>query len=112
MISSSGCMVQSSPSHLQLMKRTAGNFSITYLVRVGYITYRSPLARADRFLQSAWAGLASEKDAEACEAFFSDKDTSKYALVLQQTLGTIRAKAKYIEVGFVLRFVLPLLTWV
>jgi hypothetical protein len=37
-------------------------------------------------------------DAEECEAFFKDKDTSKYALVLQQTLDTIRASAEWIEV--------------
>jgi aminopeptidase 2 len=61
-----------------LMKRTEGNFSITYIV------------------QYAWSGLASVKDADDCEAFFKDKDTSKYALVLQQTLDTIRASAEWI----------------
>jgi aminopeptidase 2 len=49
-------------------------------------------------LKLAWGGLASLKDAEACEAFFKDKDTSKYALVLQQTLDSIRANAQWIEV--------------
>jgi aminopeptidase 2 len=52
-----------------------------------------------RALQYAWSELASEEDAQACEAFFKGKDTSKYTLVLQQTLDGIRAKAKYIEVG-------------
>jgi len=37
------------------------------------------------------------KDYEAIEAFYKDKDTSKYKLALAQALDSIRARAAYVQ---------------
>jgi len=42
-------------------------------------------------------GLSKEADYEAVEKFFADKDTSKYAMVLAQTMEGMRAKITWIE---------------
>ncbi|TFK42895.1 peptidase family M1-domain-containing protein [Crucibulum laeve] len=62
-----------------LYKRFEGNFALQYLVSI------------------SMDGLASEKDYKEIEAFFKDKDTSKYNQSLAQTLDTIRAKYEYIN---------------
>ncbi|KAG8910898.1 Aminopeptidase 2 mitochondrial [Tulasnella sp. 417] len=41
--------------------------------------------------------LTTEKDADALEAWFKDKDISKYNLALSQSLERIRANAKWLE---------------
>ncbi|KAG8913108.1 Aminopeptidase 2 mitochondrial [Tulasnella sp. 417] len=41
--------------------------------------------------------LTAEKDADALEAWFQDKDISKYNLALSQSLERIRANAKWLE---------------
>ncbi|PPQ65107.1 hypothetical protein CVT24_003068 [Panaeolus cyanescens] len=62
-----------------LYKRFEGNFSLHYLV-----TYSSEY-------------YSSMKDYAAIEAFYKDKDTSKYNKALAQALDSIRARAAYIE---------------
>ncbi|KAI5119981.1 hypothetical protein M0805_004426 [Coniferiporia weirii] len=41
--------------------------------------------------------LSTEADAKDIEAFFKDKDVSKYNLVLRQTVDTVRANAALLE---------------
>ncbi|KAI0075828.1 hypothetical protein K474DRAFT_1663834 [Panus rudis PR-1116 ss-1] len=60
-------------------KRTEGNFSLQYII------------------QFAHEGLSTHEDYKETEAFYKDKDTSKFALTLQQTLDTINSKAVWIE---------------
>jgi hypothetical protein len=48
--------------------------------------------------QATFKDLTTLQDVKETEAFFADKDTSKYSLVLQQTLDSIRANAAWIEV--------------
>ncbi|KAF9036751.1 hypothetical protein BJ165DRAFT_1532853 [Panaeolus papilionaceus] len=62
-----------------LLKRFEGNFSLHYLVTFSSEYY------------------SSMKDYAAIEAFYKDKDTSKYNKALAQALDGIRAKASYIE---------------
>ncbi|CAA7267619.1 unnamed protein product [Cyclocybe aegerita] len=62
-----------------LYKRFEGNFSLHYLVTFSSDYY------------------SSQEDYAAIEAFFKDKDTSKYNQALAQTLDTIRARAAYVE---------------
>ncbi|KIO15899.1 hypothetical protein M407DRAFT_34482 [Tulasnella calospora MUT 4182] len=56
-----------------------GNFSLSYLVKFSF------------------QELTTEKDADAVEAWFKDKDVSKFNLALAQSLDTIRANAKWLE---------------
>ncbi|KAG8691051.1 Aminopeptidase 2 mitochondrial [Ceratobasidium sp. 423] len=62
----------------QLLKRFEGNFSLNYLVKYSFDSF------------------SSEQDAKEVEAFFKDKDNSKYNLALAQTLDSIRASAKWL----------------
>jgi len=62
-----------------LYKRFEGNFTLQYLVRYSLDF------------------LSTKEDLEAVEAFFKDKDTSKYNQSLAQTLDTVRAKIAYIN---------------
>ncbi|KAF8162999.1 leucyl aminopeptidase [Crassisporium funariophilum] len=62
-----------------LYKRFEGNFSLHYMV-----TYSTEY-------------YSTMKDCEETEAFFKDKDTSKYNQALAQTLDTIRARSAYVE---------------
>ena len=62
----------------QIYKRFEGNFSVNYL-----ITFSSDY-------------YASMEDYAAIEAFYKEKDTSKYKLVLAQALDGIRARAEYV----------------
>ncbi|KAG8910494.1 Aminopeptidase 2 mitochondrial, partial [Tulasnella sp. 408] len=48
-------------------------------------------------VKSSFQGLTTEKDADAIEAWFKDKDVSKYNLALAQSLDRIRANAKWLE---------------
>jgi hypothetical protein len=50
------------------------------------------------FDQATFKDLTTRQDVEETEAFFAHKDSSKYSLVLQQTLDSIRANAAWIEV--------------
>ncbi|KAF6764898.1 leucyl aminopeptidase [Ephemerocybe angulata] len=63
----------------ELYKRFEANFSMQYLVKY------------------SMDFLSTKEDLETTEAFFKDKDTSKYIQSLNQTLDTIRAKSAYIE---------------
>jgi len=56
-----------------------GNFSLSYLIKFSF------------------QDLTSEKDAQEVEAFFKDKDVSKFNLALNQSLDAIRANAKWLE---------------
>ncbi|EAU88167.2 leucyl aminopeptidase [Coprinopsis cinerea okayama7 len=62
-----------------LYKRFEGNFTLQYLVKYSLDF------------------LSTKEDLEAVQAFFKDKDTSKYNQSLAQTLDSIRAKIAYIE---------------
>jgi aminopeptidase 2 len=42
--------------------------------------------------------LSTKEDVESIEAFFKDKDTSKYNMALAQMLETIRTRVAFIEV--------------
>ncbi|KAG9049074.1 Aminopeptidase 2 mitochondrial [Tulasnella sp. UAMH 9824] len=48
-------------------------------------------------VKSSFQGLTTENDADAIEAWFKDKDVSKYNLALAQSLDTIRTNAKWLE---------------
>ncbi|KIO15900.1 hypothetical protein M407DRAFT_235051 [Tulasnella calospora MUT 4182] len=48
-------------------------------------------------VKSSFQELTTEKDADAVEAWFKDKDVSKYNLSLAQSLDRIRANAKWLE---------------
>lgn len=50
-------------------------------------------------VEASFGLLSTAKDYEETEAFFKDKDVSKYNLSLAQTLDTIRARVGYIEGG-------------
>ncbi|KAF7304688.1 Aminopeptidase [Mycena kentingensis (nom. inval.)] len=61
-----------------LMKRFEGNFTLKYLV------------------PPSFGGLSNEKDLADTEAFFQNRDNSKYSMALAQTLENIRTKIAYI----------------
>jgi hypothetical protein len=65
---------------LQIYKRFEGNFLVSYL-----ITFSSDY-------------YSSMKDYETLDAFYKEKDTSKYKLALAQALDGIRARAEYVKV--------------
>lgn len=48
-------------------------------------------------VKHAASSLTTERDAQAVEAFFADKDTKAFDKALQQALDAIRANAKWIE---------------
>ncbi|KIO32561.1 hypothetical protein M407DRAFT_213745 [Tulasnella calospora MUT 4182] len=62
-----------------ITKMFEGNFSLSYLVKFSF------------------QELTTEKDADAVEAWFKDKDVSKFNLALAQSLDTIRANAKWLQ---------------
>ncbi|KAJ6547370.1 hypothetical protein B0H19DRAFT_1237927 [Mycena capillaripes] len=62
-----------------LMKRFEGNFGIKSLVSLSF------------------GGLSTQKEYDETEAFFKDKDTSKYNQSLAQALETTRTRIAYIE---------------
>ncbi|KAJ7046577.1 leucyl aminopeptidase [Mycena alexandri] len=66
-------------NYTTLMKRFEGNFTIKYLVSVSF------------------GALSTKSDCDDMEAFFKDKDTSKYNMALAQTLETLRTRIAYIE---------------
>ncbi|KAJ7123779.1 leucyl aminopeptidase [Mycena crocata] len=61
-------------------KRFATNSMLKYLIEV------------------CFGNLSTQEDYDGVEAFFKDKDTSRYGMALAQTLETIRARIAYIEV--------------
>ncbi|KAG8900325.1 Aminopeptidase 2 mitochondrial [Tulasnella sp. 403] len=63
----------------KITKMFEGNFSLSYLIKFSF------------------QELTTEKDAQDMEEFFKDKDTSKFNLVLAQSLDAIRANAKWLE---------------
>ncbi|KAJ7343676.1 leucyl aminopeptidase [Mycena albidolilacea] len=65
-----------------LMTRFEGNFTMKHLVSISF------------------GALSTKKDVESIEAFFKDKDTSKYNMALAQMLETIRTRVAYIERSF------------
>jgi len=62
-----------------LVKRFEGNFTLNSLVSLSF------------------AALSTKKDYEDVEAFFKDKDNSKYSMALAQTLEGMRTRIAYIE---------------
>jgi hypothetical protein len=50
------------------------------------------------FDQATFKDLTRRQDVEETQVFFAHKNTSKYSLVLQQTLDSIRTNAAWIEV--------------
>ncbi|PJF20032.1 Peptidase M1, membrane alanine aminopeptidase domain-containing protein [Paramicrosporidium saccamoebae] len=50
-----------------------------------------------RIVSTAAQGFSSEKDAEAVEAFYKDKETSTFDRTLQQTLEGIRTNARWLD---------------
>lgn len=50
------------------------------------------------FIKFALESFGSPKDLEETEAFFKDRDTSKYKLPLSQSCDAIRANAAWLEV--------------
>jgi len=62
-----------------LVKRFEGNFTLGYLVKYGTEFY------------------SSKADHTAIEAWFKNKDTSKYNQSLAQALDSIRARSDYVE---------------
>ncbi|KAJ7738474.1 leucyl aminopeptidase [Mycena maculata] len=66
-------------NYYTLLKRFEGNFTLNSLVSLSF------------------AGLSTRKDYEDVEAFFRDKDNSKYRMALAQTLEGIRTRIAYIE---------------
>ncbi|KAJ7905297.1 leucyl aminopeptidase [Mycena olivaceomarginata] len=65
-----------------LMTRFEGNFTMKYLVSISF------------------GALSTKEDVESIEAFFKDKDTSKYNMALAQMLETIRTRVAFIERSF------------
>ncbi|KAJ3908537.1 leucyl aminopeptidase [Lentinula edodes] len=63
----------------ELYKRFESTFMMRYLVETTY------------------GGLSTQKDLDEMNAFFKDKDTSKYHMGLAQSLDSIRARIAYIE---------------
>ncbi|KAJ3797238.1 leucyl aminopeptidase [Lentinula aff. detonsa] len=63
----------------ELYKRFESTFMIRYLVETTY------------------GGLSTQKDLDEMNAFFKDKDTSKYHMGLAQSLDSIRARIAYIK---------------
>ncbi|KAJ7063121.1 leucyl aminopeptidase [Mycena amicta] len=61
------------------MKRFEGNFTVKSLV------------------STSFGGLSTKEDLEMTEAFFKDKDNSKYHMALAQTLEGIRTRIAYIS---------------
>ncbi|KAJ7489904.1 leucyl aminopeptidase, partial [Mycena galericulata] len=59
--------------------RFEGNFTLNHLVTISF------------------AALSTREDYEDVEAFFKDKDNSKYSMALAQTLESIRTRITYIE---------------
>ncbi|KXN83489.1 Aminopeptidase 2, mitochondrial [Leucoagaricus sp. SymC.cos] len=62
-----------------LVKRFGGNFTMQSLV------------------SSSFNFLSTEKDLKETEAFFKDKDNSKYYLALAQSLDSIRARIQFLQ---------------
>ncbi|KIK59699.1 hypothetical protein GYMLUDRAFT_74140 [Collybiopsis luxurians FD-317 M1] len=48
-------------------------------------------------VEGTYGGLSTQKDLDETNAFFKDKDTSRYHMGLAQSLDSIRAKIAYIE---------------
>ncbi|KAJ3763765.1 leucyl aminopeptidase [Lentinula raphanica] len=48
-------------------------------------------------VETTYSGLSTQKDLDDMNAFFKDKDTSKYHMGLAQSLDSIRARIAYIE---------------
>lgn len=67
---------------LQFYKRFQGTFALGHLVKYS--------------LQE----LATKGDLDNAIAFFRDKDVTKYAMPLEQSLDGIRANMKWLEVRF------------
>ncbi|KAJ4001405.1 leucyl aminopeptidase [Lentinula boryana] len=49
------------------------------------------------YRQTTYGGLSTQKDLDEMNAFFKDKDTSKYHMGLAQSLDSIRARIAYIK---------------
>jgi aminopeptidase 2 len=49
---------------------------------------------------AVYGGFSSQSDLEHAEKFYDGRDTSKYNMALAQTLDSIRAKVRWIEVRF------------
>jgi aminopeptidase 2 len=67
---------------LQFYKRFQGTFTLGYLVKFSL------------------RELATKGDLDNAIAFFKDKDVTKYAMPLEQSLDGIRANVKWLEVSF------------
>jgi len=63
----------------KFIKMYEGNFSLSYLIKFAYQDY------------------TTEEDYAKTEAFFKDKDVSKFNLALAQSLDAVRANAKWLD---------------
>jgi len=66
-------------NYAEILKRFEGNFSLSYIIKFIFESY------------------TTEEDAQDTEAFFKDKDISKYELAYHQALDSIRANSAWLK---------------